>query len=152
MRSVLLVALVGCGYRGGTFRDPSGSFGGHDRTVGCLDVGVSVGADAAAEGPVLAYGFGNRCDRAAVVDLGAVVVTGRTADGDEVALAPYDPAGELRPARIDARRTGREAIEYAGARDVRMICADLGGLDGGDGPSQVVCLDVGVAVAVAGVP
>lgn len=135
-----LLFVAACGYRGGTFRDPMGSFGETRRTVGCLDVGVGVTTDAMAEGPVLAYGFGNRCDRAAVVDLGAVVVTGRTLDGEEVALTPYDPAGELRALRIDARRTGREQIEYGGAVAVAMICADLGAVDGAGGPPQVVCM------------
>jgi len=148
--AIVLIALSACGYRGGTFRDPMGSFGGSQRTVGCLDVGVDLASDTQAQGTVIAYGFGNRCDRATTVDLGAVVVTGRTADGREVVLPAFDPEGELRSARIDARRSGRETIEYGGAEAVRMICVDVGRLDGGDGAAQVVCLDVAnVTVAEA---
>ncbi len=141
----VLLLLAACGYRGGTFRDPMGSFGDTQRTIGCLDVGVQVHHDVHATGPVLAYAFGNRCDHAARVDLGAVVVTGRTDDGDEIALVPFDPDAELRPAAIDGRRTGREAIEYWGGNGhVRMICADLARVDGTERDAQVVCFDVGV--------
>src|SRR5688500_16991494 len=77
---ILLVGtmgLAGCGYRSGSFAGPRGTFAGEHVTVGCLDLGVDRAQDAQAEGPVIAYEFGNRCDRAATVDLGALVVTGR---------------------------------------------------------------------------
>jgi hypothetical protein len=120
-----------------------GSFPGEHVTVGCLDVAVAPYHDAAAEGPVIAYEFGNRCDRPARVDLTAVVVRGRTVSGEEVALAPYDPAGELRAARLEARRIGREVIEYQASEPLALICADVGALDGGRGGSREVCLEAG---------
>jgi hypothetical protein len=146
MRAGAIVALLlagGCGYRSGSFQGPSGRFAGEHVTVGCLDVGVAATSDVAAEGPVIAYDFGNRCDRAARIDFAAVVVRGRTSAGRELELAPYDPIGELRAARIEARRTGREVIEYraAGPDPVRMVCVDLDGLDGRGDQRREVCLE-----------
>lgn len=151
--SAFLAALIllagGCGYSSGSFQGPTGRFAGEHVTVGCLDVGVAATADLAAEGPVIAYDFGNRCDRAARVDFAAVVVRGRTAGGDELELAPYDPDGELRPERIEARRTGREVIEYrsAGTDPVQLVCVDLDGLDGRGDQRREVCVDVSAAGA-----
>lgn len=139
----LIVLQASCGYRSGSFQGPTGQFAGEHVTVGCLDVGIGATSDAAAEGPVIAYEFGNRCNRVARVDLAAVVVRGRTSRGAEMELAPFDPDGELRPARIDARRTGREVIEYraAGPDPVRMVCVDLDGMDGVGDQRREVCLE-----------
>jgi hypothetical protein len=146
MRASLLVIAAAsagaCGYRSGSFRGPSGAFAGEHVTVGCLDVGVSRhGGDAAVEGSAIAYEFGNRCDRPARVDLGAIVVTGRTASGKEVVMYPYDPDGELRAARLEARRVGREVIEYRALEPepVVLACADVAPLAGAPGP-QIVCV------------
>jgi hypothetical protein len=143
---VMLAALLlagGCGYSSGSFQGPTGRFAGEHVTVGCLDVGVSATSDAAAQGPVIAYQFGNRCDRPARVDLAAVVVRGRTSDGAELELAAYDPVGELRPATIEARMTGREVIEYhaVGTHPVTMVCVDLDRLDGVGDQRREVCLE-----------
>ena len=149
---IAVLVLVGaCGYRSGSFQGPGGRFSGEHVTVGCLDVGVAATADAAAEGPVIAYEFGNRCDRPARVDLAAVIVRGRTSGGDELELAPYDPDGALRAARIEARRTGREVIEYraAGPDPVRLVCVELDGLDGRADQRREVCLDVTGNTALA---
>lgn len=123
---------AGCGYRAGSFTGPTGMFAGELVTIGCLDVGVSSHVDPVAEGPAIAYELGNRCDRPARVDLGAVIVRGRTDGGREIELAPFDPEGELRPVRLEARRTGREVIEYhaALADPVRQVCVELEGIDG----------------------
>jgi hypothetical protein len=139
----LLFLQTACAYRSGSFQGPTGQFSGEHVTVGCLDVGVGAHHDAAAQGPVIAYEFGNRCDRAARVDLAAVVVRGRTTGGQELELAPFDPDGELRPARLEARRTGREVIEYraAGADPVRMVCVDLDGIDGVGDRRHEVCME-----------
>ncbi len=132
---------AGCGYQQGTFRDRGGPFAGEHVTVGCLDVAVARHQDAAVVGSAIAYAFGNRCDRPARVDLGAIVVVGRTASGREVAMYPYDPQGELRPARLEARRIGREVIEYRAVEPepVVLACADIAPLAGEPGP-RVVCV------------
>jgi hypothetical protein len=150
MRFALVVAalgVAGCGYRAGSFHGPRGEFAGDRVTVGCLDVAVAPFHDAAAEGTAIVYEFGNRCDRPARVDLGAVSVHGRTADGRDVTLEPFDPLGELRVARLEARRTGREVIEYAApaADALLLVCADVGTLDGGAGTSQEICVTAGGA-------
>jgi hypothetical protein len=139
------VGLTACGYRGGSFSGPRGAFAGDRVTVGCLDVAVSAVHDAAAEGPAIAYEFGNRCDRPARVDLTAIAVRGRTAGGAEVTLAPFDPLGELRPARLEARRTGREVIEYqaAAGEALTLICADVGMIADAAGARQEICVDGG---------
>ncbi len=134
-----------CGYRAGSFTGATGPFAGERATIGCLDVGVSSHADPAAEGPAIAYELGNRCDHPARVDLGAVIVRGRTDSGREIELAPFDPEGELRPVRLEARRTGREVIEYhaAVAEPVRLVCVELAGIDGEGGERRDVCLGTG---------
>jgi hypothetical protein len=139
------VALTACGYRGGSFAGPRGAFAGERVTVGCLDVAVAAVHDAAAEGPAIAYEFGNRCDRPARVDLTAVAVRGRTATGHEVALAPFDPLLELRPARFEARRSGGEVFVYHAnsGEAVRLVCADVGAIDDGGGGRREICVDGG---------
>jgi hypothetical protein len=141
--AVSLVAA--CGYRAGSFTGPNGRFAGEQATVGCLDVGVSSYASAEAEGPVIAYEFGNRCDRPTPVDLGAVIVRGRTESGREIELAPFDPDAELRPARLEARRTGREVIEYRAAvtDPIRQVCVELDRLAGHTGDRRAVCVSAG---------
>ncbi|MBE7448048.1 MAG: hypothetical protein HS111_03915 [Kofleriaceae bacterium] len=146
MRSVRLAAacavalvtpvLVGCaGYRAGSFAVAGEPFVGERTTLGCLDVAVDVHRDPVAAGPVVHYQFGNRCDRAATVDLGRVRVTGRTRDGAEVALVPFDPHGEIRALPLDAHRAGRERIEYRTRRDlggdVISVCVAVGDLGAG---------------------
>lgn len=139
------VTVAACGYRAGTFEGPRGSFVGERVTVGCLDVAVTTHADADAVGPVIAYEFGNRCDHPSTVDLAAVRVRGRTAAGDEVALVAYDPRGELRAARLEARRTGREVIEYRapGQDVVQLACVELELLDDRPGDAREICVGVG---------
>jgi hypothetical protein len=146
--------IAGCGYRAGSFSGPGGPFAGERAVVGCLDVAVAAHRDVAAEGPVIAYEFGNRCDRPVTVDLGGVIVRGRTAAGREIELAPYDPERALRPARLEARRSGREVIEYRSgtATPVRMACVEIDRLDGPGGAHRAVCVDVEPSARVGVAP
>ncbi|HVK75473.1 MAG TPA: hypothetical protein VM734_19220 [Kofleriaceae bacterium] len=149
MRAVHLAlatgTLAGCfsNYQPGSFATGGVPFAGERATIGCLEVAVSASRDPVARGPVVSYEFGNRCDRAIPVDLGAVRVTGRTAAGEEVAMSAFDPHRELRAAPLDARRAGRERIEYRVARDFSggavQVCLDLGGITSG-GRTVVTCL------------
>jgi hypothetical protein len=129
--AVLTTALAGCtAYQPGSFHRgpaPGVAFEGERATVGCLDVAISrrVDYDASA---VLQYRFGNRCNRPVEVDLQRVAVVGRFGDGNEVALAPYDPRLELRPVRVSGRRTGREAIAYPTPRPATQVCVDAASL------------------------
>ena len=127
MRVALVCALVGCAYQPGSFALAQHDFVGQRVTVGCLDVAVERRADAAI-GPVLGYQFGNRCDRPALVDLGAIAVIGRNPQGADVALRPYDPRREIHPAALDGRGIGAEAIAYASDRPVLEVCADAAAL------------------------
>lgn len=127
MRVALACALVGCAYQPGSFTHAPRDFVGQRVTVGCLDIAIERRADAAV-GPVLGYQFGNRCDHAVPIDLGAVAVIARDAQGAGVALRPYDPRSEIRPAGLDGRSVGAEALAYASDRPVLEICADAAGL------------------------
>lgn len=117
---------AGCAYQPGSFqygKGIDGIFLGQRATVGCLDIAIQRRVDHEAK-PVLAYRLGNRCNRAVEVDLLHVAVVGHTTDGREVALAPYDPRGEVRPALLDGRLVASEALAYTARGPVDRICVD----------------------------
>ena len=125
MRLAVIAALAtGCvSYDPGSFSYPSQGFPGQRVTVGCLDLSVDRRADFDGKA-VLDYQFGNRCDEPVLIDLVHVPVIGRTADGSEVRLAPFDPNNEMIAMRIDARKAGSEAIAYESEQPVVQVCAD----------------------------
>lgn len=129
----------GCsGYQAGSFHYVTAAFAGVRATIGCLDVAVAREPDL--EGAaVLAYSFGNGCDGPETIDLGAVVVRGRTASGAEITLAPEDPDGEIRPLPVDGHLVGRESLAYgsayASAEPLVQICVDLASIGHGSPPS-----------------
>jgi hypothetical protein len=124
MRVVLLsCALIGCAYQPGSFAHAPKNFAGQRVTVGCLDLAVDRRADLSI-GPVLEYQFANRCDHATMIDLASVAVTGRTAEGRDVALRPFDPEAELHPVALDGRSAGREALAYPATGAILEICVD----------------------------
>ena len=124
MRALLAaLVLTGCAYRPGSFAYFGSSFPGQRATVGCLDIAVERRPDMTT-GAVVGYQFANRCDRPAIVDLAHVAVVGRTRDGMQVDLAPFDPERELRPLSIDARTIGREALAYSSEAELVEICVD----------------------------
>ena len=127
MRIALACALVGCAYQPGSFRHAPRGFVGQRATVGCLDIAVDRRADLSI-GPVLGYQFANRCDHAALVDLGAVAVVGRDLLATDVALRPFDPRGELRPVALDGRSVGAEALVYPSDRAMPQVCVDAAAL------------------------
>jgi len=126
MRLALVsVVVAGCSYKAGSYGYMSNRFPGQRLTVGCLDLSVSRLADTA-DGAVLQYQFGNRCERATQIVL-AVMTKGRTSDGHEHPLVAYDPDGEIVPRQLDGRSFGNETIEYrAESGDpVAEICIDV---------------------------
>lgn len=131
--SVAAVGLLGCAtYSPGSFAARGESFTGQLTTIGCLDLAVAGSSDAVAPGPIVEYQFGNRCDHAIHVDLGAVRALGRTSSGEQVALVPYDPYSELSRQKLEARGFGRERLEYRTARDfgtdVMEVCVEVGAI------------------------
>ena len=143
--ALLPLGLAGCmAYSPGSFRRSGEAFEGQLLTLDCLDLGVASQHDPVAPGPVVAYQFGNRCDHSIRVDLGAIHATGRTPAGEEVALVPYDPYGEIRPLRLEAHSYGRERLEYRKARDFGValvqVCVDVGGMTD-SGAGNRVCFD-----------
>jgi hypothetical protein len=97
----------------------------------CVDLGVEVWHEADLGEPVVTYSFGNRCEHDVTLDLAAARVVARDAHGREVALAAFDPGGEIRALVMPARVAGRERIEYIGdlKSDVAQLCVDVGSLD-----------------------
>jgi hypothetical protein len=143
--ALLLCAVAGCAtYQPGSFA-PQSEFPGRRATVGCFDLAVERRADAPV-GPVLGYRFANRCDHAAVIDLSALAVVGRSiespdgAGGGDIVLRPYDPRGELHAVALDGRNTGAEALAYPVERRLSQICVDVATLDrAGGSASQWLC-------------
>ena len=151
MRLVVIAALAtGCvSYDPGSFAYSSKHFPGQRVTVGCLDISVDRRADFDGKA-VLDYQFGNRCDEPVVVDLTHVPVTGRTADGREVRLDPFDPNYEMIAMKLDARKAGGEAIAYESKQppeqSIVQICVDAARL-GETQESRVMCFGARAAVA-----
>jgi hypothetical protein len=133
---MVALAVCACGYQPGSFAGNSASGASARATVGCLDVSVAgrwsrVGAT----GQTVVIDFGNRCDRAVVVDFTTLRASGRDAGGQEHRLAVYDPRREIRPLSLEARTAGREVLELrrpvsagATAAHVRSACVDVGRL------------------------
>jgi hypothetical protein len=138
MRFFWCAVLTGCAaYQPGSFTDGQ-SFPGSRVTLGCIDLAIERRADLI-DAAVIDYRFGNRCTTQAPIDLAAVVVVGRTRSGEERRLAPYDPDRELKPLRIDGRRSGHEAIAYPSDEWLAQLCVDAGSLVGASAP-QWVCV------------
>lgn len=151
-RIAVPLGLIGCqSYSPGSFTHAGAPFTGQMLTIECLDLGVASDPDPIVAGPVVAYQFGNRCDRAVEVDLAAVRATGRTADGREVALVAYDPYRTLRALRLEARSSGRERLEYRKADDLGTdlvsVCLALDGITRAAPTGAQVCLAGGNRVA-----
>jgi hypothetical protein len=133
------VIVAACAYRPGTFARYGQRFGGEPVTVGCLDIAIERRADRTPDEPVVAYVFGNRCARSAVVDFAHARVIGRTDDGREVELAPFDPKHEIRALRVDGRWTGREALAYPAEVAIAQVCVDAASI-AHEPRAQWVCL------------
>ncbi|MGE0868573.1 MAG: hypothetical protein AB7P03_08425 [Kofleriaceae bacterium] len=137
----VLAGSSGCAYQPGSFVASGQPFVGMHMTVECLDVAIDR-RDDIAQSPVLAFEFGNRCDRPATVDFASVVVIGRGADGHEHRLTPYDPGHEIAALAVDGRRWGTEVIAYRGP-DVRsqidQVCVDVASLTQ-QAPARWLCV------------
>jgi hypothetical protein len=127
MRVWPLVIVAGCSYSPGSFSFPGRTFAGQQVTVGCLDISLDRRPDFDGKA-VINYQFGNRCDEPVVIDLLRVPVTGRTLDGDEVTLTPFDPAMEMMAMKLDARKAGGEAIAYPSTQPLAQVCVDAGAI------------------------
>jgi len=139
-----LTLVAACSYARGSFQYPGRTFPGTRMTAGCLDLAVARRDDYDGNA-VIAYEFGNRCDRPTPVDLAYAKVTGRTSTGAEVTLVPFDPNGELRLMKLDARSFGNEALAYAFegqklGETIASVCVDLATIAHAEGGAKVVCL------------
>ena|SRR5688572_12986677 len=126
--AVLSVALIGCAYRPGSFSHLRQDFPGQRTTVGCVDVAVERRPDLTTGGTVLAYEFGNRCDRPATIDFAAVAVKARTFKGVDLDLDAFDPDFQIRPLQLDGRSSGAEAIAYPADERLAEVCVDVASL------------------------
>jgi len=139
-----LTLVTACTYSPGSFQYPGKTFPGTRMSVGCLDLSVMRRGDYD-DNAVIAYEFGNRCDHPTPVDLAYAKVTGRTSAGAEVALIPFDPKGELRLMKLDARSFGAEALAYAFegqklGETIASVCVDLASIAQDQAGPKVVCL------------
>ncbi len=130
-----LVVAAGCSYHAGSYADLRGPFPGTRVTVGCVDLAVGLGPESTVEAPVVAYGFGNHCRHAVMLDLATVRAVGHDAEDREHAMIAFDPNQELRPMPLDGMWSGREQVEYGQARGLEAVplvslCVDIGGIDG----------------------
>lgn len=141
--------VIGCAYKPGSLA-PRTDGSGQLATIGCLDVTIGRRADHG-DWPVLEYAFGNRCDHAVVVDLAWTQVVGRTADGAEVALVPYDPKAEIRVLKLDGRSQGTEALAYPAEVSLGQVCVDAASI-AQQKPARWVCLGNTFAVAMIDPP
>jgi hypothetical protein len=131
----LVLALVGCAYKPGSFSYSSRTFAGERVTIGCLDLSVDRRADMNGD-PVLDYQFGNRCDSPVTIDLVNLRVVGRMATGEDRHLRPFDPHGEMRVAQLDALQAGGEAIAYVATEHAEYVqlCVDIAQIERTDKP------------------
>ncbi len=126
MLRVAVLLIGGCTYAAGSFAQGPALFAGEKATLGCLDLAIER-RDDYDKSAVLAYRFGNRCDRQQVVDLGGATVIGRDAAGAEHRLRPFDPRLEIKLFELDARLAGREAIAYVADEvgiELVQVCVD----------------------------
>ena len=103
-----------------------------------FDLGIARRADLDPNTAVVSYEFGNRCPGPAIVDLARASVIGRTADGQDVALAPYDPKHEVRALELDGRWMGKEALAYPAQVALVQLCVDAASIAHREG-AQWVC-------------
>ncbi len=138
--SLCLAPLIvgACAYQADSFTYAEQRFRGQHVTIDCLDLAIERRPVAVRGRVVLAYEFGNRCDQPAVVDLSSVRIVGRATDGATIELAAYDPRRQIRPARLDGRSVGREAIAYSSTVVVRDVCLDAAAIAHAS-PSQWIC-------------
>jgi hypothetical protein len=136
--AVLSVALIGCAYSPGSFSHFRQDFPGQRTTVGCIDLSVERRPDLTSGGTVLAYEFGNRCDRPATVDFTQAAVRGRTFSGKDIDLVAYDPEWQMRPLAIDGRTAGKEAIAYPSDERLAQVCVDVASITR-EAPQRWLC-------------
>jgi hypothetical protein len=154
MRAGIVAVTVlasGCAYKAGSFSHFKAGFAGQRASLGCLDVAVERRPDLPEGGTVLGYSFGNRCERAARIDLRAVRVEGRTFDGQSVVLTAFDPRGEIRPLLLDGKMAGTEALAYHADARLAEVCVDVAMLARTEQP-QWLCFASTVAPPVAPTP
>lgn len=108
------VAIAGCSYHPGSFRDREGPWSGTRVSSGCLDLAVS-STEVIDGSPVIAYSVGNRCDHKIDIDLGRLHVVARDSHGVATPLVAFDPRGELGPTELNALWSGHAQIAYRGA-------------------------------------
>jgi hypothetical protein len=136
--AVLSVALTACAYSPGSFSHFRQDFPGQRTTVGCIDLSVERRPDLSSGGTVLAYEFGNRCDRPATVDFTQLKVVARTYSGEDLTLAAFDPEWQIKPMQIDGRSAGAEAIAYPSDARLAEVCVDAASLTH-EAPARWLC-------------
>ncbi|MGA2447954.1 MAG: hypothetical protein ABTD50_04675 [Polyangiaceae bacterium] len=140
-------------YRPGTLVEAPDEASGGGRKLGCLEIRAERVADEAvpASSAVLAFTFGNACDRPVRIALqNARVVARRDTENDAPRenLTLYDPASEAKSLSLDGRDQAREVLQFdsaaRGSPAQGIVCVDLSGVapDAAVAPVQPVCTSV----------
>lgn len=148
----ILALASGCSYRSGSLLETPDSPTRIARQRGCADVAVTLADDARVTKPsaLVVYSFGNRCDHSETFDLARAVVTGVTAEGTSIELAPNDPSGRVHPELLEADAEGKELVRYdvpkhegktvSDVEAFEKICVDLRRVVESAEGTPVVCL------------
>jgi len=143
----IALAIAACAHQAtSSTQHPSRELVGQRASIGCLDIAVDRQTDTGSSA-VLGYTFGNRCEQPTVIDLAWVNVIGRTSNGAEVTLLPYDPKGELAIVKLDGRAMGAEQITYSAPESVGQLCVDVASL-AQQKPAQWLCFGNPEALAL----
>jgi len=145
----IALAIAACAYKPGSSSSsqrPARELVGQRASIGCLDIAVDRRTDTGSSA-VLGYTFGNRCEHPTVIDLAWVNVIGRTSNGAEVTLVPYDPNGELAVVKLDGREMGAESITYPAPEALGQLCVDVASL-AQQKPAQWLCFGNPEALAM----
>jgi len=101
------------------------------RTLGCLDLSFTVGGDGRIpDGSLLLdVQIGNRCSYPAALDLTALAIDARDAEGRVTSMRIYDPRGEIKPFTVDASISALERIRIdpspSNGGELVTVCLDL---------------------------
>jgi hypothetical protein len=119
------------------------------RQIGCFDLRAQQVVDTRvpAGSAVVAFTFGNRCDREARIALQNVRASTRYPDGRSEQLVLYDPASEVDTSTLDPLDQGREVLQFNSITRRRdalgPLCIDVSGIAVDTPPAHIaaVCVD-----------
>ncbi len=112
---------------------PNPAFGSANvRQLGCLDLAFEFGGDRRIpdDALLLDVHLRNRCTHPVALDLTALVIVGRDAEGPGGRMTFYDPRHEIQPIAVDAPKEAKERIRLDGTwtdcpGEIVTLCFDV---------------------------